>query len=199
MENYTRIHKPRDDGPAAENEVRVRSTEQTRFYVSLGLNLLREKGHRAVVLKAMGKAINKTVAIAEVLKRRVAGLHQLSETSSMTLVDEYEPNEEGLDPIQVSRNVSVLTITLSLDQPDTTHPGYQPPLPADQVKPDQPPRGAAAAPAGGGEGATTASEELVLDEVEQQLLEDRSMGRGRGGGRGGEGGRFGRWRGRGRG
>ncbi|PNG99593.1 Ribonuclease P protein subunit p25-like protein [Tetrabaena socialis] len=96
MENYTRLHKPRDEGPAGESEVRVRSGEAPRFYVKLAIGLFRDKGHRVVVLKAMGKAINKTVAIAEVLKRRVAGLHQTTETSSMTLVDDYEPNEEGV-------------------------------------------------------------------------------------------------------
>lgn len=34
---------------------------------------------------------------AEVLKRRVAGLHQISETSSLELLDVYEPKEEGLE------------------------------------------------------------------------------------------------------
>ncbi|KAG2437455.1 hypothetical protein HXX76_006105 [Chlamydomonas incerta] len=181
LENYSRVHKPRDEGPIAENEIRVRSTEPPRIYVSQALSLLKDKGHRTIVIKAMGKAINKTVAIAEVVKRRVGGLHQLTSTGSMVLTDEYEPNEEGagqgLSPIQVSRNVSVLTITFSLDGLDSANPGYQPPLPADQVKP----RGAAPAEAGEGE-------ELVLDEVELQLLEERGAGRsGRGGGGGSRG------------
>jgi hypothetical protein len=50
-------------------QVRVRSTEQTRNYVSHALGLLREKEFRTVVLKAMGKAINKTVAIGKPARR----------------------------------------------------------------------------------------------------------------------------------
>jgi hypothetical protein len=34
-------------------------------YISFGLDLLREKGHDTILLKAMGRAINKTVAIGE--------------------------------------------------------------------------------------------------------------------------------------
>lgn len=44
-------------------QVRVRSAEQTRHYVTHALSLFREKGHRSVVLKAMGKAINRLVAV----------------------------------------------------------------------------------------------------------------------------------------
>lgn len=36
-----------------------------KSYVSYALSLLQDKGHSSVVLKAMGRAINKTVAIGE--------------------------------------------------------------------------------------------------------------------------------------
>jgi hypothetical protein len=45
----------------------------------------------------MGRAINKTVTIAEILKRRVAGLHQITEIESTDITDVWEPLEEGLD------------------------------------------------------------------------------------------------------
>lgn len=41
--------------------------------------------------------------------------------------------EEGLTTLEVTRNMSALTVTLSKTSLDTKHPGYQPPLPADQV------------------------------------------------------------------
>jgi DNA-binding protein len=50
-----------------------------------------------ITLKAMGRAINKTVTIAEILKRRVEGLHQNTELTSVLLTDVWEPVEEGLD------------------------------------------------------------------------------------------------------
>ena len=42
-----------------------------------------EKGEDFIVLKGMGRAINKTVTVAEIVKRRVAGLHQDTEVSSL--------------------------------------------------------------------------------------------------------------------
>lgn len=60
--------------------------------------VLQEKGHTEVVLKAMGRAINKTVTIAEILKRRISGLHQITEIESTDIIDVWEPLEEGLEP-----------------------------------------------------------------------------------------------------
>jgi hypothetical protein len=44
-------------------QVRITSQGKSRSYISYGTSLLAEKGHSSVVLKAMGKAINKTVTI----------------------------------------------------------------------------------------------------------------------------------------
>ena len=50
---------------------------------------------------------------AEIIKRRIVGLHQDTAISSVELKDHWEPKEEGLDPIETTRHVSVITITLS--------------------------------------------------------------------------------------
>jgi hypothetical protein len=63
----------------------------------------------------------------------VPDIHQTTEISSITLVDVWEPKEEGLDTLETQRRVSVICITLSKEPLDTAHIGYQPPLPADQV------------------------------------------------------------------
>lgn len=63
----------------------------------------------------------------------MAGIHQITETSSITIVDTWEPKEEGLDTVETKRRVSVISITLSKEALDTDHIGYQPPLPEDQV------------------------------------------------------------------
>ena len=82
----------------------------------------------------MGRAINKAVTIAEILKRKLP-LHQINTLTSVEMVDVYEPIEEGLDVVTSRRYVSCMLITLSLsaDDLDTTHSGYQPPLPADEM------------------------------------------------------------------
>ncbi|GLT32115.1 hypothetical protein SLA2020_068040 [Shorea laevis] len=92
-------------------------------------------GSSEIVLKAMDRAINKTVMIAELIKRRIVGLHQNTSISSTNITDTWEPLEEGLLPLETTRHVSVITIILSKKELDTSSAGYQPPIPADQVKP----------------------------------------------------------------
>lgn len=92
----------------------------------------------------MGRAINKAVTIAEILKRKMP-LHQWNALSSVEMVDVYEPVEEGLDMVESRRYVSCMTITLSvtlLTDPsmDTNHFGYQPPLPVTEVFSLHPPQ-----------------------------------------------------------
>lgn len=70
---------------------------------------------------------------AEIIKRRVPGIYQTTEISSITIVDVWEPKEEGLDTLETKRRVSVISITLSKEPLDEDHIGFQPPLPADQV------------------------------------------------------------------
>jgi hypothetical protein len=63
----------------------------------------------------------------------VAGLHQLTVASASKITDTYEPKEEGLDVVTVDRTVPVINITLSKEALDTSHPGYQAPLTAEEM------------------------------------------------------------------
>ena len=74
----------------------------------------------------MGRAINKAVTIAEILKRKMP-LHQVNCLSSTEIVDVFEPIEEGLDVVESKRYVSCMTITLStsLEGIDVNDIGYQ--------------------------------------------------------------------------
>ena len=105
----------------------------------------------------MGRAINKAVTIAEILKRKMP-LHQWNVLTSLEMIDLYEPIEEGLDVVENRRYVSCLTITLSLTllptppqqqqqqqhhssssssatkMMDIHHFGYQPPLPMTELQ-----------------------------------------------------------------
>jgi ribonuclease P/MRP protein subunit RPP25 len=78
----------------------------------------------------MGRAINKAVTIAEILKRKMP-LHQINCLSSSEIVDIFEPLEEGLDVVESKRYVSCMTITLSITQEgiDVNDIGYQVCLP----------------------------------------------------------------------
>lgn len=172
-----------------------------------------------MVLKAMGHAISKAVTVAEVLKHRVAGLHQVTQLSSVETVDVFEPLEEGLDRVESKRHIPGICIRLSLDPLDEGDPGYQAPLPASQVspplastrghrggggelKPSRRSRSARGEKSGGQQEdeANTDEEAAVADqEPDDEHVEERgiaAMDKARGGKRG-SGGR-GRGRGRGR-
>ncbi|KAI4366289.1 hypothetical protein MLD38_022182 [Melastoma candidum] len=135
MDRYQRVEKPKADVPIDANEIRITSQGRMRSYITYAMGLLQEKDSGEIVFKAMGRAINKTVTIVELIKRRITGIHQVTSIGSTDITDTWEPLEEGLLPIETTRHVSMITITLSKKELDTKSIGYQPPLPADQVKP----------------------------------------------------------------
>ncbi|KAJ1470715.1 hypothetical protein T484DRAFT_1846783 [Baffinella frigidus] len=59
-----------------EHEIRVTGPGKERHYISYALSLLEDKEKPFIVLSAMGTAINKSIAVAEIVKLRVPGLHQ---------------------------------------------------------------------------------------------------------------------------
>uniref|UniRef100_A0A1D1YMR5 Alba-like protein C9orf23 n=1 Tax=Anthurium amnicola TaxID=1678845 RepID=A0A1D1YMR5_9ARAE len=135
MDRYQRVEKPREETPINENEIRITTQGRTRNYITYATSLLQEKGSDEIILKAMGRAIDKTVMISELIRRRIVGLHQIASIGSIDITDTWEPLEEGLLPLETTRHVSMITITLSKKELDTSSPGYQSPMPEDQVKP----------------------------------------------------------------
>ncbi|KAJ6794520.1 glycine-rich cell wall structural protein-like [Iris pallida] len=135
MDRYQRVEKPREETQINENEIRITTQGRMRSYITYATNLIQEKGSNEIIFKAMGRAINKTVMIVELIKRRIVGLHQNTAIGSTDITDTWEPLEEGLLPLETTRHVSMITITLSKNVLDTSSVGYQPPLPKDQVKP----------------------------------------------------------------
>ena len=78
-----------------------------------------------MTLSSLGEAITKSVTIAEIVKHRVKGLHQVNEISTIVIDDEYEPIEEGLEKMTVSRKLTCLQIVLSKSAPkNASIPGY---------------------------------------------------------------------------
>ncbi|GER41142.1 alba DNA/RNA-binding protein [Striga asiatica] len=60
MDRYQKVQKPKPESPVNQNEIRI---------TSQGL----ERRVREIVLKAMGQAISKTVAVAEIVKVAISG------------------------------------------------------------------------------------------------------------------------------
>ncbi|KAL4581434.1 hypothetical protein LXL04_017649 [Taraxacum kok-saghyz] len=125
MDRYQRVEKPRTDAPINENEISITTQGRMWNYITYAITLVQQKGSDEISLKAMERAINKTVMIAELIKRRIAGLHQITSLGSADITDILE----------TTRHVSVITITLSRKELDTSSIRYQLPNANDQVKP----------------------------------------------------------------
>eukprot|EP00252_Welwitschia_mirabilis_P024411 TRINITY_DN7231_c0_g1_i1.p1 TRINITY_DN7231_c0_g1~~TRINITY_DN7231_c0_g1_i1.p1 ORF type:complete len:223 (+),score=31.09 TRINITY_DN7231_c0_g1_i1:302-970(+) len=134
MDRYQRVEKPKPEIAINQNEIRVTTQGLIRNYVSYASSLLQDKSTPEIVLKAMGQAISKAVAVAEIIKRRIPRLHQITSISSTSITDVWEPIEEGLLPLETTRHVSMITITLSVKPLDSKATGYQAPLPVDETK-----------------------------------------------------------------
>jgi len=86
MEKYRRVEKSQDAASRDENEIRVSAMGVVSAYVTVALAMLGEQDKKQVVIAGSASTITKAVTLAEVIKRRVKGLHQTSELSSLDVV-----------------------------------------------------------------------------------------------------------------
>ncbi|KAM4553419.1 ribonuclease P protein subunit p25a [Fundulus diaphanus] len=82
---------------------------------------------RQVVFTGLGRGITKTITCVEILKRKVAGLHQLSKLCYMTVNEIWESPRQDVAGRTVARTVPAICILLSKDPLDPQELGYQPP------------------------------------------------------------------------
>jgi len=128
MEKYRRVPKKTATEKSADDEIRITAKGRTSTYVTYASKLFHEKNLEAFTLKATGAALATAVTVAEVIKRRFKGLHQITKLGSVEVTDEWEPLEEGLDPVTGTRSVSFIEIVLSKGELDKSDKGYQEPL-----------------------------------------------------------------------
>jgi len=131
MDKYTRVQKEKE--PTGENEIRISSQGRVSSYITYAGQLFNEQGKEQVEIRATGQALPKAVQVAEVVKRRFAGLHQITTLGSTEIENEYEPTEEGLNKVTQTTVLSIMRIVLSKKPLDTTAIGYQPPIPESEV------------------------------------------------------------------
>ncbi|XP_074557284.1 uncharacterized protein LOC141813250 isoform X1 [Curcuma longa] len=175
MDRYQKVEQPRQESAISENEIRITSQGVIRNYVSYATSLLQDKLVREIVLKAMGQAISKAVAVAEIIKKRNRGLYQDTAISSVSITDVWEPIEEGLVPLETTRHVSMISISLSARELNKNSPGYQVPLEQPRRQPRYQPQ---------------QQLQFKIKQERNQFNEDSYAGghiRGRGRGRGGRG------------
>ena len=74
--------------------------------------------------------MDKALWAAEVIRRKVEGLHQIVHVTERKIVDVWEPREEGLVTVHEERFLTILEITLTRTPTaeQLSHPGYHVPL-----------------------------------------------------------------------
>ncbi|GAW83456.1 DNA/RNA-binding protein Alba 1 [Plasmodium gonderi] len=124
----------KDREPIDEDEMRITSTGRMTNYVNYGAKILGEEDKKSLKIKATGNAIGKAVTLAEIIKRRFKGLHQITRCGSTVITDQYVSGQDNNEHVVQEKTVSFIDILLSRDQLDVKDAGYQPPLDEKYVK-----------------------------------------------------------------
>ena len=132
-EKYVKVMSNQNE-PKTGNEIRISNDGAPNKYFAYGALLFLDKNYEKIILKSYGKAISKGFLIAELIRRRIPGLHQINEVKTVKQVDTFEPLEEGLDTVTVEKSVISTEIILSKKKLKADSYGYQPPLPLSNVK-----------------------------------------------------------------
>merc|ERR1712136_503023 len=123
-----KVLKPKENVVKDDSEIRITAIRSVSAYVTRAATVFNELEKPFITITATGNALSKAVTLAEVVKRRFKGLHQITTLGTTDIVDEYEPMEEGLDKVMDTRSVTFIEIKLSKEPLDTEDKGYQPPI-----------------------------------------------------------------------
>uniref|UniRef100_A0A7N8Y174 DNA/RNA-binding protein Alba-like domain-containing protein n=1 Tax=Mastacembelus armatus TaxID=205130 RepID=A0A7N8Y174_9TELE len=107
-------------------EMRVKEGSKIRNLMGFAMARI-GAGLRQVVFTGSGRAVTKTITCAEIMKRKVGSLHQLTKLRYKVVKEVWESTEEGTSEMTVHRTVPSISILLSKDPLDPQEPGYQPP------------------------------------------------------------------------
>ncbi|XP_043084389.1 ribonuclease P protein subunit p25a [Puntigrus tetrazona] len=117
--------------PSEVLEMRVKEGSKIRNLLGFAMSRIQGDGHAApasqVVFSGTGRAVTKTITCAEIMKRKVRGLHQLSKLQYRTVTEVWESQESGPLQMTVHRTLPSICILLSKEPLDPQEPGYQPP------------------------------------------------------------------------
>ncbi|KAL7052694.1 hypothetical protein ACKWTF_004964 [Chironomus riparius] len=81
--------------------------------------------YRSVVWSGCGGGVPKTISCAEIMKRNLKELNQVTRLAYQKIEEYWDPLLSGLDQIVVTRRIAAVHILLTLDQIDPKANGYQ--------------------------------------------------------------------------
>lgn len=145
QEGFRKVCRTEEDSPCpfpglASGVLEMRVKEGSKIRNLMGFAMARMQGEkgvsgggvsadglRQVVFTGSGRAVTKTITCAEIMKRKVGCLHQLTKLRYKVVKEVWESAEGGTSEMTVHRTVPSISILLSKDPLDPQEPGYQPP------------------------------------------------------------------------
>ncbi|XP_034437687.1 uncharacterized protein LOC117759589 [Hippoglossus hippoglossus] len=140
QEGFKKVCRTEEDSPCpfpglASGVLEMRVKEGSKIRNLMGFAMARMQGEkclsggglRQVVFTGSGRAVTKTITCAEIMKRKVGSLHQLTKLRYKVVKEMWESSEGGPSEMTVHRTVPSISILLSKDPLDPQEPGYQPP------------------------------------------------------------------------
>lgn len=133
MENYSKGEvKEVEEAPvfslgSKDVHMRVNSGSKIRNLMGYAMKKIKEPDTKQMCWSGSGKAITKAVSCAEIMKRKIKGLHQITEIRKRRIEEYWEPKLEGLERLKVNRDIPAISILLSKEPLDKDRPGYQAP------------------------------------------------------------------------
>ncbi|XP_069029644.1 ribonuclease P protein subunit p25-like isoform X1 [Embiotoca jacksoni] len=145
QEGFKKVCRTEEDSPCpfpglASGVLEMRVKEGSKIRNLMGFAMARMQGEtgvsggglsggglRQVVFTGSGRAVTKTITCAEIMKRKVGCLHQLTKLRYKVVKEVWESTEGGTSEMTVHRTVPSISILLSKDPLDPQEPGYQPP------------------------------------------------------------------------
>ncbi|KAK3588710.1 hypothetical protein CHS0354_026029 [Potamilus streckersoni] len=134
MENYTKgeVKEVAESPvfPLQEDtgvEMKVNSGSKIKNLMGFAMKKIKEPNIRHISWNGTGNAITKTISCAEIMKRKIKGLHQITKIRYRRIEEYWEPKVEGLERLKVNKDIPAISILLSKDSLDSSEPGYQGP------------------------------------------------------------------------
>eukprot|EP00842_Homolaphlyctis_polyrhiza_P007080 jgi/Hompol1/961/HPOL_001566-RA len=123
MNNYRKVETVTEPSPLPVSDftITVQAGGKIKSYVDAALKHL-QGPHQRVTLVGKSKAVNKTVTVAEIVKRRTltqAPVTQTNRLYSELETDVWKPIVESLDVVKVTKHLPCLAIDLVQIGPET--------------------------------------------------------------------------------
>ena len=118
------------------NEIKISENTDVHETIDFIMNLFTIKNYETIIISGLNNAIKKVVLIAEIIKIKIPGLHQLNEINCLNKINSYEiknnnNNEIENNIINDDKMIPRLSIKLTFIEPskeEKENLGYQKPL-----------------------------------------------------------------------